>query len=282
MVAALYALAPPVWINVAWWGQADALLMLPMLLTVILFERAKGRLSWLFWVLALLIKPQAIILAPLMYIVTLRHYGCKGLVEGGALAAGVAGLAIVPLALAGQVGNLLSAYLGSVGRFPRATAGAYNVWYLWLGPIARDTDRVVGSISARNVGFLLLGGAVALVCGALLFRNDGPGRARAAALLALAFFCLPTQIHERYMFLSLAFLTLCIVPDQRWIWLWLWVVSAATLNILAELSGFVPLIDATLGRSPLRYVIAAGNIVALCGGLWALYAQKRMVSTQDV
>ncbi|NJP07339.1 MAG: hypothetical protein HC837_17810 [Chloroflexaceae bacterium] len=27
MIAALYALSPPVWINVAWWGQVDALLM---------------------------------------------------------------------------------------------------------------------------------------------------------------------------------------------------------------------------------------------------------------
>jgi hypothetical protein len=273
LVAALYALAPPVWINVSWWGQVDALLMLPMLLAVMLFEHGRGRWSWLCWVVALLIKPQAIILAPLMYVVTLRRYGCRGLVEGAGLGAGVAGLAMLPLILAGQLGNLVTAYAGSVGRFPRATAGAYNLWYLWLGPVARDRDAVLGSLSARSVGFLLLGLVVALICGALWLRSDGPGRARAAALLALAFFCLPTQIHERYMFLALAFLTLSMAPNLRWTWLWLWAVFAGSLNILAELSGFVPLIDATLGRSPIRYVIAAGNLVALVVGIGWLWRQ---------
>ena len=262
-VAALYALAPPIWINAAWWGQVDGLLMLPMLLTIVLFERAGGRLSWACWVIALLIKPQAIILAPLVYVVTLRRYGCRGLVEGAAIGGAIATLAVLPLFLAGQFTNMLAAYSGSVGRFPRATAGAYNLWYLWLGPVAHDSDRVLGGLSARGLGFLLLGAVATLVSIGLLRCSDGLARAQAAAVLMLAFFCLPTQIHERYLFLALAPLALCIAPSERWAGLFLWAVASATLNVLAELSGFVPIIDAILGQSPLRYVIALTNLAAL-------------------
>ena len=67
-LAALYALAPPVWMNVAWWGQVDAILVLPILLMLALLDRAGGRWSWACWVIALMIKPQAIIFAPVLFI----------------------------------------------------------------------------------------------------------------------------------------------------------------------------------------------------------------------
>jgi len=56
-------------------------------------------------------------------------------------------------------------------------------------------------------------------------------------VLALAFFALPTQIHERYLFLALAFLTLRIA-SAPWILLpYLLLIATATLNILGTLSG---------------------------------------------
>ena len=118
-LAALYALAPPVWMNVAWWGQVDAILVLPILLMLALLDRADGRWSWACWVIALMIKPQAIIFAPVLYIVTLRRYGCPGLLAGGGLAAALAALGCAPLLLAGQGPGLLQAYTGAVGRFPQ-------------------------------------------------------------------------------------------------------------------------------------------------------------------
>ncbi len=56
MITALYTLAPPIWMNVAWWGQVGALLMLPLLGAVVLLDRAEGRWSWLCWAAAMLIK----------------------------------------------------------------------------------------------------------------------------------------------------------------------------------------------------------------------------------
>lgn len=271
LLAAAYTLAPPVWINVAWWGQVDTLLMLPMLLTVLLIDRGRGGPAWVAWTVALLVKTQAILLAPLLVIATFRRHGSRGLAAGAISAGATVLVALIPLGLAGQLGGMLSAYTTAVGRFPRATSGAYNLWYLWLGPGPHDSVAVLGGLSARLVGLGLLAGAVLLIGWALVLRPDPPTRLRAAALIGLAFFCLPTQIHERYLFLALAFTALCVADDERWAWPFMFLTLSATINILAELSGFVPIVDATLGRSPLRYALAVLNLAALAGLLvWTL------------
>jgi hypothetical protein len=270
-LAALYAAAPPVWINVAWWGQVDALLMLPLLGVVLLLDRQGGRLSWLCWVVALLIKPQAIVLAPLLYIATVRRHGSRGVAQGGALALGGFALACVPLVLAGQGPGLMQAYLGSVGRFPKLTAGAYNLWYLvtW-GASGDDVGQGIGGLSYRMLGVLLVGGVALLVGVALLRRPDAPLRAEGAAVLALAFFALPTQIHERYLFLTLAFLALRSASSAGLLLPFGLLAISGTLNIFGHLDGFVPAATAAIDGSPLPLLLAALNIgllVVLIGHL---------------
>jgi Gpi18-like mannosyltransferase len=264
LIAAIYALAAPVWINVAWWGQVDAVLMLALLGVVILLERAEGRWSWLCWSLAVLIKTQGVVLAPLLFVSTLRQYGARGLVRAAGITLGTLALLQAPLILAGQLPGLLQSYDGSVGRFPRTTVAAYNLWFLALGGgSARDTEFLLSTISYRTTGMALFGLATALVCLALLRRSDAPARAESAVVLALAFFALPTQIHERYLFLALAFLALRIA-SAPWVMLpYLIVTVTATLNILGTLKGFSPAVYDYMTASQLALWLAVINLVAL-------------------
>lgn len=279
VIAALYTLSPPVWMNVAWWGQVDTLLMLPLLGTLLLLERGNGRWSWLCWTAALLIKPQAIILAPLLFIATVRQHGSRGVLQGGALAGSLFVVACTPLVVAGQGPGLFEAYAGSVGRFPRLTAGAYNLWYLVTGGGGgADNAHVLGPVSYRLFGMVLLGVAVLLVSIALLHRADGPGRVVGAAVLALAFFTLPTQIHERYLFLTLAFLALGIASDVRLVVPYSVLVLTATLNILGGLKGFVPLATALITVSPIPLVCAIVNLILLLGLLGYLFLTSGVVA----
>ncbi|MEO7909929.1 MAG: hypothetical protein ABIV47_09785 [Roseiflexaceae bacterium] len=283
LLAALYALAPPVWMNVAWWGQVDAILVLPVLLMVALLDRAGGRWSWMCWVIALLIKPQAIIFAPVLFIVTLRRYGCRGLLAGGGLAAALVGLGCAPLLLAGQGPGLLQAYAGSVGRFPQLTNRAYNLWYLvTLGAGGADTGQALGPLSLRLIGVILMAGATLLVCVALLQRSDGPTRALGAAVLALAFFTLPTQIHERYLFLALALLVMSAAADRLVLAAFVIVVISATLNVLGALRGFFEPAYAAINASPLPLLLAALNVLILLALLGRLLALSlRVPPTED-
>jgi Gpi18-like mannosyltransferase len=278
LIAALYTLSPPVWMNVAWWGQVDTLLMLPLLGTVLLLGRANGRWSWLCWMVALLIKPQAIILAPLLFVATLRLHGSRGVLQGSALAVGLFVPACTPLVLAGQGPGLLQAYAGAVGRFPRLTIRAYNLWYLVSpGGAGVDDVPVLGPLTYRLLGIVLLGCAALLVSVALLRRADGPMRVEGAAVLALAFFALPTQIHERYLFLTLAFLALCIARDERMVLPYVILVFTATINILGVLDGFVPPAAAAITASPLPLLCAGVNLTILLGLLGHLLVSSGVV-----
>jgi Gpi18-like mannosyltransferase len=260
----LYALSPPVWMNVAWWGQVDALLLLPLLLMVLVLDRSDGRWSWLCWGIALLIKPQAIIFAPLLYFATLRLHGARGFVPGATISTGIFSLVSLPLILAEQGPGLAQAYLGSVGRFPKLNIGAYNLWYLLTGGASGDDQQLLfGLLSYRTIGLLLMAGAALLVAAGLLRRADQQTRLLAAGVLALSFFVLPTQIHERYLFLVLVFLALCIGYHTLFVLPYSILVCSALLNILGTLDGFVPLATPFIAASPLPFLCALANILVL-------------------
>jgi Gpi18-like mannosyltransferase len=238
--------------------------MLPILLMAALLDRAGGRWSWACWALALLIKPQAIIFAPVLYIATLRRHGCHALLAGGGLAAALLALGCAPLLLAGQAEGLLQAYAGSVGRFPQLTNRAYNLWYLaTLGAGGSDAGQAAGPISLRAIGMLLMAGAALLVGLALIYRSDGPARTLGATALALAFFCLPTQIHERYLFLTLAPLIMTAAADRPALIAFVVLAASATLNILGALRGFSEPTYAMIAASPLPILLAALNLLML-------------------
>lgn len=256
LLAGLYAAAPPVWINVAWWGQVDVLLSLPMVAAVALLDRWQGRASWACWAAGMLIKPQAVILAPLLYAATLRRYGPRGLAQGGFIALGLLALACAPFALAGEGPGLYQAAVGSVGRFPQVTNRAYNLWWLVAGDRAVSDLTEWAGASYRSLGFLLVGAAALLAMLAVLRDPSGPSRAVAAAALAMAFFALPTQIHERYAFFALPFLLLAAAADLRLLGAYAVVAVTGTINIVGAIRGFSPGLSAAIRGSPLPETVA--------------------------
>lgn len=265
LIAGLYAVVPPVWMNVAWWGQVDVLLSLPMVAAIALLDVARGRWAWLAWAAGLLVKPQAIILAPLMYAATLRRHGPRGLAEGGGLAAALIALASAPFALIGQGPGLYQAAVGSVGRFPQVTNRAYNLWWLVVDDDIVSDLTELGGLSYRSIGMLLIGLAALLAMLAVLRRPDGPTRAAAAAALALAFFALPTQIHERYAFFALPFLLLAAAADGRALLPFAAIALTGTINILGAIRGFVPAVHAFIRASPLPDAVAWVSLATLVG-----------------
>jgi Gpi18-like mannosyltransferase len=283
LVAGLYTFAPPVWMVVAWWGQVDAILLLPLLLMAALLDRAGGRWSWACWTVALLIKTQAIIFAPLLAVATLRRHGSRGLATGGTIAAALLAAGCAPLAIAGEGTGLAQAYLGAVGRFPQVTNRAYNLWWIVTQGASRsDQELLLGGLTFRMAGLLLVGGAALLVCLALFRRADGPARAEGAAITALAFFVLPTQIHERYLFFALAFLAMRAASDRRLLAPYLLLVATSTLNILGALRGFSEPATAAIARMPwLPTLIAAVNLLVLVALLGHILMRSRTGGTAE-
>ena len=271
LLGALYIVAPPVWINVAWWGQVDVLLTLPMAAAVIWLDRWQGRGSWLAWATGLLIKAQAIVLAPLIYAATLRRYGSRGFVTGVMIALSLIVALSAPLVLLGEGPGLYQTVVGSVGRFPQVTNRAYNLWWLVVGDQRVSDLTEWAGMSYRTLGFLLVGAAALLVMLAVLRHPHPHTYLVGAAALGLAFFTLPTQIHERYAFFALPFLLLASAADPRLLLPYAVLATNATINIFGAIGSFTPELMPLIHNSALPQVVAWVNLATLAGLLIYLY-----------
>ncbi len=112
----------------------------------------------------------------------------------------------------GHVAGLVSLVLSLGGQFSVLTVNAYNAWAL-VGPAplagimggtggswTPDSLVVFAGIPAWLFSALLLGAAAVVVTIGLLRRDGWMPILGGFAILALAFYLLPTRVHERYLF----------------------------------------------------------------------------------
>ncbi|HEX6654827.1 MAG TPA: phospholipid carrier-dependent glycosyltransferase, partial [Candidatus Limnocylindria bacterium] len=129
-------------------------------------------------------------------------------------------------------------------------------------------------VSWQTIGFVLFGAVVLVALWALVRRDDAEGLLLGALVLAVAFFVLPTRVHERYMFPALALAALLILrrwPISREL------LGAATVaaGALAFLLYIVPQAEGNDGTLIWRIATMAIAIVPLLLASWgggALYA----------
>ncbi|HYN64354.1 MAG TPA: hypothetical protein VES36_07105, partial [Candidatus Limnocylindrales bacterium] len=220
------------------------------------------------------------------------------------LAVGLGGLValIVPFGLtlwspSDPTHGLYEKFLAASDLYKGLSVNAMNLWrnawsglgdQLNWGCDAPSVPPDVGCIGGAGVAFNLgsmpvswqLVGAVLFAAVALVAfwqiarRDDGEGLLLGALLLAVAFFALPTRVHERYMFPALALAAPLVL--QRWR------ISRSTLTVavagagaLAFLLYLLPPVDTgDATRSTYRLlllVLSAAPIVLATGGGSALY-----------
>ena len=141
LVGGLYALNPVVLVNGAAWGQADSVLALLVMLTCLAAIRRDWRAAFPLFAAAVLVKPQAILFAPVGGIWLLvcllrkqekpdraRQWKSAGL--GLGLAALVAVAIIVPFSVRQSPGWLIRLYAETLSSYAYATLNTANLYYL--------------------------------------------------------------------------------------------------------------------------------------------------------
>jgi Gpi18-like mannosyltransferase len=256
--AALYVVIPVTWYDSAVWGQVDSISALFMLLAVVMIADRKPEWSALFVVMAILTKPQGVlvglVIAPIFVGLLVKHelklwriattLGAA-VISFAALAApwnlrsyNSDGLANIPVI--GDVTGLWIQFKSTAGLFPVLTANAYNPWALaGDGPLAPQFQHNVAAWSLDNFEILgvqanVLGNILFLAAAGLVFwylvRNPSVQNALLGfAVVLVAFYDLPTRVHERY--LVQAFAILCLVWAVKW-WDRAALVVLATANAL--------------------------------------------------
>jgi hypothetical protein len=215
------------------------------------------------------------------------------------------GLSVIEPASDGSLfhSGLIEQVFKTAGGYPYASVNAYNPWALaeidgtgvaansgWAcdtvilhataGNPSCPEAVMIGPFPAVVVGALLLAVAFAVVCLIVFRRPDRLTTLTGLAILAVAFFILPTRVHERYLFPFVA--VGAILAAFSWRWRIAYIVLSVTtfLNMYVVLTTLYPdnpgvadwlgIGSAIRGRTGVTLVA----LTALAGALW-VFVQLR-------
>jgi Gpi18-like mannosyltransferase len=188
---------------------------------------------------AILTKPQAIAIAPLVLLLAVKERGTLRLVAGGVVATLVI---TAPFILAGNSASVVEEYTQTTRFHPFIAPNAHNFWWFVTGGGGwqRDTTSI-GPISFRTAGFLFF--ATATVLSLVLVWRDRKLLFLVAAYQSLSFFMLNTQIHENHLLAMFAPLVIAAAFDRS---LWCFY-GGFTLTSMANMTLHDPRLFAWLG-----------------------------------
>ena len=325
IAAAVYLLNPGVIFNASVWGQIDSVGALLLLGTIYLLARGRTELAAAVAVVALVVKFQFAFLVPIVAIVGLRRHlagrSSDPELDGRpdprrvltSLAAGFATLVamILPFGMwiwgpADDPGSSLVGKLSeAAGTYTGLSINAFNLWrnpWSGLGDtlVWGDDTTAVATLGSLAVTWQLVGTVLfAAVALAALWqvarRDDAFGILLAALVVAIAFFVLPTRVHERYLFPALALAAPLVLRSVGWSVLF----AALSLSFFANVywtytadwsfaappvlnPGFDgeplarnPLLAGTLFTNGGIYLLSAMAVVALAWVAWRSLAVAR-------
>lgn len=219
--AAIYAFLPPILFNTAGWGQVDAVNTFFMVLCVWQLQRRQFFWASIIFTAAFFVKMQSLVLLPLL-LYEFIHTKQLTVVFRSVLGALATVLVLnAPFLFAGKFAEVLKVIMVAPGSYPHPSANAFNFWWLFSGGhwMARTDTSHFLALTLAQWGAVLF---VAAVCFALWFRSrmrNDDSLWLTAAFLAFAFFMLPTEMHERYLFPFFALIVpvLPIFRRARWL-----------------------------------------------------------------
>ncbi len=154
--------------------------------------------------------------------------------------------------------SLLRLVLSTAAQYPYVTVNAYNLWALfpvnglstanngggyWI-PDAPVTDgsawAAIGSLPAGLVGAALLLGIAAVVAFLVARHPDRLTILVGVCVLALAFFAVPTRVHERYLFPLFGLAAVLFAFSWRWRIAYVAAAVATFLNMYVVLTTLYP------------------------------------------
>ena len=136
--------------------------------------------------------------------------------------------------------SLIGKLIEASGTYVGLSVNAINLWRNpWSGlgdTLSWGDDTTVAfvlggaSVNWQQVGALLFGIAAIVALWVVARRDEMRGLLLASLILAIAFFALPTRVHERYLFPALAIGALLLFSGRAWPWIY----GALSLSFFAN------------------------------------------------
>lgn len=190
------------------WGQIDSILSLFIILAFVL-QNKHTVWSAIFLALSILVKPQAIIAVGVYFLIMIFTKKWKNLIY----ALSIFTLFIVFYAVFFKFFaniNFFQPYFSALGSFSNTSLNAFNFWWVIFGANSWNIRDVTGMIISYKIIGLILFGVFSLPALYYLYqkRTDLPENLLILSYFYLIFFVYPTEMHERYLYYSLALMAI--------------------------------------------------------------------------
>lgn len=191
-----YAFNPAIIYNSAIWGQVDSVYTLFLLFALMQLASGKPGLSGASMAVAILTKPQSLVILPFIAILTKKKQRLLGFVKFFVTTASV----FIALSLPFNLGplQLIKLYTSGYGHYAYNSVNAFNFWALW--GLWKPDDIILLFFSFRIWGYILFGILFIFVSYSILKNDDSKLIYFACAVLFFGFFMFFTRVHERYLF----------------------------------------------------------------------------------
>lgn len=230
--AAVYALSPAVILISADWGQMDGIFALCLVLAFWFAIKRQPVGAGILFGLALMLKPQPIVLTPVL-LVFIWHSGWRAVLKSGAAIVATCVIICLPYLIPPkiQLFVMLQNIVNSVTPF--SSSYAYNMWWGLGREFRHASDPVIGPFSATLIGWIIFFTVLTGVC-LLIWRVPNPVTLLVgAAVVMYAFFDFTTGQHERYLFPALPLFLFAAMWQRRYL-VWYGIATAACyLNMMS-------------------------------------------------
>lgn len=249
-ISALYIFNPAVFIDSSAWGQVDSFFTMLVIIAVYFLSEKKIGLSSVFFTGAVLMKPQGIIFAPVLFFEIVNERSLKNFLKAFVASLVTAVIVLVPFAIGQDPLWIFKLYEKTISEYPYASVNGFNFYGL-LGTnyVNSSTKFIIYSYSTWGFIFIVLTTAFSWF---IYIKGKNSNLAYLTALLQIALvFTFSTGMHERYLFpaAALAILAFLYVKDIRLFGLYALFSITSFLNMyyvlfgnLRNSFGFIPML----------------------------------------
>jgi len=279
LAAGLFLFHPAVLYAGSYWGQQDSLVAFFMLLAVWLAWRRLPAWAGSALALGVIVKPQPLVVGPLLAWLVWRRSGWTGLARGGLAGAAVLLVGHVYFLLTGNGGRVWEIYTFQITQDEHLSFGAYNLWWPFERLADTRPETAILSLGGVSLTYGMLASALVLALLGLtwvaLRGADEVGVLVATGCWLAGYFLVAAGAHERYALPALAFLAAALPLATRLRGPLLLISACVFANLIVAL----PLDRRWAQGDPawLTFVVSVGMVAGVGWLWWAALERVRSV-----
>lgn len=257
ILAAAYIFNPAVLINSTIWGQVDSFFTLLIMLALFFLSEDKIVFSTIFFVLAVLMKPQGIIFLPILLFACIKSRNIKTIFKS-LLTGIITGLiVIIPFSMTQGIMWIFKLYISEASEYQYASDNAFN-FYSLIGANHTNYFSTLFILDYHTWGMIAII-LVTIFSGYIYIKGKDKSVIFLATLVEIVgVFNFSVGMHERYMFTAVAISILAYIYFKDWRLLFLSAIFTLTIyvNTQGALNGV-----SVIGYTPVLILTSLLNVL---------------------